>query len=245
MPSEEAVCGAGQEATAALPAVHENETVTSEVFQPLGFGAGEAAAVIVGGVPVSEVNIEPLLVTPPTVTLTAPVVAPLGTGVMMDVGLQLVGEAGTPLKVTVLEPCVAPKFVPVIITDVPGAPEFGDRLAMLGVGRNVKFAELLAFPTAVTTTGPVVALLGTGTVIWESLQLVGEAAEPLKVIVLAPCARPKVVPAIVTVDPAGPEAGERLRMFGSTVKFRVLLAIPPTASASGPLLEPAGMATVI
>jgi hypothetical protein len=46
---------------------------------------------------------------PFTVTLTAPVVAALGTGATMLVSLQLVGVAAVPLKVTVLLPCVAPK----------------------------------------------------------------------------------------------------------------------------------------
>ena len=43
-------------------------------------------------------------------------VAPVGTDAMMLVALQLVGVAGIPLNVTVLVPCVAPKFVPVIVT---------------------------------------------------------------------------------------------------------------------------------
>ena len=55
-----------------------------------------------------------------------PVVAPLGTGVTMFVGLQLVGEASAPLKETVLLPCAAPKFVPVIVTVVPTGPEVGE-----------------------------------------------------------------------------------------------------------------------
>ena len=37
------------------------------------------------------VNITPLLATPPTVTTTFPVVAPLGTGTTIIVALQLVG----------------------------------------------------------------------------------------------------------------------------------------------------------
>jgi len=116
---------------------------------------------------------------------------------------------------------------------------------MLGVGRNVKFALLLTLPAAVTTTGPVLAPLGTGTAIWESLQLLGEVTVPLKVTVLEPCAKPKVVPAIVTVVPDGPEEGERLMMFGTTVKFTLLLFMPPTAMTNGPVLEPAGIGTVI
>ena len=37
-----------------------------------------------------------------------------------------------PLKVTVLVPCVEPKFFPVIVTDVPTTPDAGERLVMEG-----------------------------------------------------------------------------------------------------------------
>jgi hypothetical protein len=50
----------------------------------------------------------------------------------MLVTLQLVGVAAVPLKVIVLVPCVAPKFVPVTVTEVPTAPELGLRLVMSG-----------------------------------------------------------------------------------------------------------------
>jgi hypothetical protein len=56
--------------------------------------------------------------------------------------LQLVGVATVPLNVTVLVPCVVPKLVPVIVTDLPTAPEFGVRLVMLG--ETVKLTPLLA-----------------------------------------------------------------------------------------------------
>jgi hypothetical protein len=70
------------------------------------------------------VKLTPLLATPPTVTTTFPVVAPVGTGTAMLVALQLVGvPAAVPLNVTVLVPCVIPKFVPVIVTGVPTAPD--------------------------------------------------------------------------------------------------------------------------
>lgn len=45
-----------------------------------------------------------LLPTPPTVTITLPVKAPLGTGAVMLDEPQLVGAAAMPLNVTVLEP---------------------------------------------------------------------------------------------------------------------------------------------
>jgi hypothetical protein len=79
------------------------------------------------------VKLTPLLATPPTVTTTLPVVAPVGTGATIDVALQLVGVAAAPLNVTVLLPCVAPKFAPVMVTEAPTPPEVGDRLVMLGV----------------------------------------------------------------------------------------------------------------
>ena len=58
--------------------------------------------------------------------------APVGTGTAMLVALQLVGVAAVPLNVTVLEPWLEPKFVPVIVTEVPTVPLVGDKLVMLG-----------------------------------------------------------------------------------------------------------------
>ena len=69
------------------------------------------------------VKLDPLLATPPTVTTTFPVVAPVGTLATMLVALQLVGLAVVPLNVTVLVPCVAAKFAPVIVTAVPTGPD--------------------------------------------------------------------------------------------------------------------------
>ncbi len=58
--------------------------------------------VMLGGV--ETINAMALLVTPPTVTTTFPVVAPAGTGAIMDVLFQLVGVAAVPLNVTALVP---------------------------------------------------------------------------------------------------------------------------------------------
>ena len=78
------------------------------------------------------VKLTPLLGLPPTFTITLPVVAFAGTGATIVVWLQLVVGAGVPLKVTVPVPGEDPKFVPVIVTGVPTAPEVGDRLVMVG-----------------------------------------------------------------------------------------------------------------
>ena len=161
------------------------------------------------------VKATPLLATPPTVTKIFPVVAPVGTGATMLVALQLVGDAAVPLNVTVLVPCVAPKFIPVTVTDVPTGPELGLRLVMLGlVVVTVKLTPLLAIPEIVTTTFPVVVPTGTGATMLVALQLVGVATVPLNLIVLVPCVAPKFVPATVTDAPTGPELGLRVVMLG-------------------------------
>ncbi len=83
--------------------------------------------------PEADVTVKntPLLATPATVTTTFPDIAPAGTGAIMLVALQLVGVVSVPLNVTVLVPCDDPKFVPVIVTDVPTGPEPGFRLVTL------------------------------------------------------------------------------------------------------------------
>ena len=82
-----------------------------------------------------------LLTSPLTVTCTLPDVAPLGTGTTICVSLQLAGVARVPLNFTVLVPCVAPKFVPVIVTTVPTGPEVGDKVVMLGPAARVSIAN--------------------------------------------------------------------------------------------------------
>jgi hypothetical protein len=87
--------------------------------------------VVMPGVP-TTVKLFPLLATPETVTTTFPVVAPVGTGTTMLEALQLVGVAVVVLNLTVLVPCVDPKFVPAIVIEAPTAPELGVRLLMVG-----------------------------------------------------------------------------------------------------------------
>jgi hypothetical protein len=123
MPSDETVCGAGQVAIAKLPAVHVNVTTTFVLFEPLPFGAGDAEALIDGGT--ARVKLTGLLATPDTVTTTLPVVAPLGTGTLMLLFVQVLATPGTPLKVTVLEGCGEPKPEPIIVTKAPIGAEDG------------------------------------------------------------------------------------------------------------------------
>jgi hypothetical protein len=92
-----------------------------------------------------------LLGTPPTLTITLPVEAPAGTGTTILVALQLVAAAAVPLKVTVLVPCDAPKFIPMIVTAVPTGPLVGLKFKMLGPNGVVTLAMLeypLTLPAA-------------------------------------------------------------------------------------------------
>jgi len=81
---------------------------------------------------------------------------------------------------------------------------------------TVKFAPLLAWPPMFTTTLPVVAPIGTSTVMLVALQPFAiPAGVPLNVTVLAPCAAPKFAPAMVTLVPTVPKTGLRLVMLAA------------------------------
>jgi len=93
----------------------------------------------------------PLLLHPPTVTITFPVVAPLGTVTVMLVALQAFAvPADMPLNVTVLSPWDVPKLVPVSVTVEPITPEVTLRLVSTGAGTAVivklSVAEWLKLP---------------------------------------------------------------------------------------------------
>ena len=146
----------------------------------------------------------------------------------MLVALHAVVVAVVPLNLTVLAPWVAPKFVPVITTDEPTAPEVGFRVVIVGAGVvTVKLTPLLACVPTVTTTLPVAAPLGTVTAMLVLLHEVTAAVVPSNLTVLVPCVVPKFVPVIVTAAPAKPEVGLRLVITGAgvdTVKATPLLA---------------------
>ena len=133
----------------------------------------------------------------------------------MLVALHVVGVATVPLNVTVLAPRVAPKLVPPIVTAVPMGPAVGLSVVIAGGTLTVKGTPLLAMPPTVTTTGPLVAPLGTGTVMLVAPHTVGTATVLLNVTVLVPFVAPKLVPAIVTAVPTAPDAGVSVVMPGA------------------------------
>src|SRR5258708_10174435 len=117
------------------------------------------------------------------------------TALFRSVALQLVGVAVVPLNFTVLVPCVAPKFAPLIFTDVPTNPHAAFKLVMLGARTvTVKLTPLLAAPPTATTTFPVVAPAGTVAVMLVALHAVAVAATPLNATVFVPCVAPKFAP---------------------------------------------------
>jgi hypothetical protein len=110
------------------PCVEPKFTPMIVTKEPMGPDAGEAPKISAD----VSANVRTLLLRFETVTTTFPVIAPLGTGATICVLLQLVGVAVTPANATVLDPCVEPKFVPVIVTEVPVEPDVGDRLVRVG-----------------------------------------------------------------------------------------------------------------
>jgi len=148
----------------------------------------------------------------------------------MLVPVQFVGIPAAPLNVIVP---VSPKFVPVTVTEVPVVAEPGLILVMFGA--TAKVTPLLATPATVTTTGPVVVLAGTGTVIVVEFHPVGIPATPLKNVTVP--LEPKVVPLIVIGDAMAAAGGMRLVILGGTVKLTLLLGTPATLTATEPVVD--------
>ncbi len=118
-----------------VPCVAPNPVPVMATSDPTAPAVGERFVMLSVS---TTVKLMPLLATPFALTSTFPVVAPDGTGTAMLVAFQLAGVASVPLKVTVLVPWVDPKFVPVIVIEVPTVPEVADRLLMVGAGTTVK-----------------------------------------------------------------------------------------------------------
>ena len=121
----------------------------------------------------------------PAVTVIIPLVAPVGTGTVITVGLQLQAVPVTPLNLIV--PLV-PRLLPLMITFTPTPPRLGEIPETLGVLGTLKiFVCKSDFPPTVTTTFPVVA--PEGTVTWiDCVPHTGAvpAETPLNVTVLEP-----------------------------------------------------------
>lgn len=165
----------------------------------------------VGPAGVSTVNINPVTLSSPTLTLTVPVVALTGTVTISCVAVALLTTALTPLNLTVFNAAVVLNPVPVSLTSVPVGPDEG--LMPVTVSEEgcvtVNTGPVTSFPPVETFKAPVAADGGTVATSCLSVASVTVAVAPLKVTVLAGAVELKPVPVIVTRVPAGPCVGDR------------------------------------
>jgi hypothetical protein len=176
-------------------------------------------------------------VPPGVVTEMGPVVALFGTVVVICVALSTAngGSPDDPWNATDLTQM---KFVPVIVTLVPGMPLVGVKLVMVGAGGvlTVKLPVEVPVPDGVVTE--IVPLVPQGTVAVicvELFTLKVVAGRPWNVREVAPV---KFVPVMVTLVPAGPLVGVKLVIVGAG-------GACPTAIVVEPQIEPAHALTVV
>ena len=138
----------------------------------------------------------------------APEDAPTGMGKVMLVFDHVDGTAGTPLKVTVLEPCVSPKLVPVIVTGPPTGAVAGEAAVITGMTSTVTGGLEIPFTVTIRFADPAGRPAGSGTVMLVSLQAVGVAFTPPIDTALLPWVAPKLVPVTVNGVCTGAMLGE-------------------------------------
>jgi hypothetical protein len=144
-------------------------------------------------------------------TERCPDVPAIGTNVEMLVEVAEVSPARTTLNL-VLSFATTSKFVPEIVTAVPGAPVAGVNPVIVGAPLapepTVKEVELFAVPFDVETViAPVVAPVGTAATSCVALAEVTVATVPLNLTVFWAGVELNPVPLIVTLVPTGPLCG--------------------------------------
>ena len=159
------------------------------------------------------------------VTVIRPVVALVGTVVVIWLFELTVNGAFTPLNFTVIVPRNPD---PVSTTVVPTGPSGGENDEITGgPGVTVKFVGELTAPLGVVTMiRPVTAPAGTMAVIRVDELTVKEALTPPKWTAVAPV---NPVPVIVTEVPTGPLVGVNEVIVGPcavTTKLELLVAVP-------------------
>jgi hypothetical protein len=126
------------------------------------------------------------------------------------------------------------KFVPAIVTDVPGAPIVGEKLLMVGTpleAVTVKEVALVADPAGdVTLIVPVEAPLGTVAMSWVGVAELTVADVPLKLTVSWLDVALNAVPFIVTDVPTEPARGVNPLIETTLDAFLVIEVKLPTAS---------------
>lgn len=186
------------------------------------------------------VNFVPLVSEPAgVVTEIFPVVAPGGTVAVIFVSELTVNVAVVPLNFT----AVAPENpVPLIVTEVPTGPLFGEKDVIVGPAAlvTVNCVVLVAKPLGVTTLiRPVVAPAGTTAVILTSESTVNVAGVPANFTLVAPV---NPDPLIVTEVPTGPLVGENDEIAGTAAHEAGATAmVAATSVATTALLRSVGV----
>jgi hypothetical protein len=204
---------------------------------------------VISGVPGTVNFVELVAVPDGVVTLMNPVVVPLATvAVIWDELTTVKLVASVRLNTTSLAPV---RFVPLIVTNVPGAPLVGENELIVGLpaAATMKSVALVAVPPGVVTwMGPVCVPLATVAEIFvlESTVKLSAALFP-NLTAVAPV---KFVPSITTSAPTGPEVGENDVIVGApaavTVKFWALVPVPPgVVTLIFPVVAPEGTVAVI
>jgi hypothetical protein len=162
-----------------------------------------------------------------------PVVAPVGTVAVTDVAVLGVNVAVTPLNLTPVTPV---RFVPVIVTLVPGLPLAGVNDVIVGAAPTPKLVALVAAGRTgvVTWIGPEVAPVGTVAVIdVPDTTFIVVAAVALNWTCVAP---QKFVPVMVTTVPTGPPVGRNDVIVGATAAETLKSSSVPLSDDAVPLL---------
>jgi len=195
------------------------------------------------GATVTVKLVELVAVPPGVVTLIVPVVAPVGTEVVICVSEFTVNCADVPWKATAVAPV---KCEPVMVTAVPTGPLVGENEVMPGPTVTVKLVELVAVPRGVVTLiVPVAAPFGTEVEICVSEFTVNCAGVPLKATPVVPV---NPDPVMVTPVPTAPLVGVKELMTGgpNTVNLLALVPVPAgVVTLMGPVVALAGTLAVI
>src|SRR2546427_2049360 len=145
---------------------------------------------------------------------TGPVVAPPGTTTTICVSLQLVAvPALTPLNVTALVPCVAPKLEPLTVTDMPINPDAGVRVSVAGATARLYRRRMPSFCTTRLPSGG--AKLRDSPTTYRSVPSVA-----------TPFAKSSITPPYRLVDNVTPVAGSISRMTASAPPAPWLMVYP-------------------
>jgi hypothetical protein len=168
-----------------------------------------------------------------TTTGTAPAVTPVGTATLMVVSVHEAYEVtGTPPTVTLDEPWVAPKYLPLMVTDVPAVPKAGAREEVRGrFTVKVLPADVPAVVVTSTGKGPALTPSGTATLMVVSVHEAYEVTgTPPMVTLDEPWVAPKYLPLMVTDVPAAPKAGAREEIIGG-LRAKVAATVQSTITA--------------